>query len=322
MVRSFKREVCPICGFRARVTHSWATNRKGNRYEYLVYHHEGKVHYINKNLAGSRMIKKGEIEEVLIGLLNSQTFNSGDFQIIDVRKYLPQKYSNLGFTSIQYALDKLEEAGIVEKQKRGRSLFYINTMDKKRLSFVIDSVEFLLDDELNDAMFRKHSILYEIRNDHPWSISFMPFRITSDVGVTFEELKYAAVETSDSKVLKVTLLEDALLEKRVLIKLPNPLLPGDKRKIRIEFSLPEPKQNFAIWSATKTERLNFTISSNNPINLIASLTSSSRNETQDLTNRLAGSESPKWKYIHSISLRDVEPFSVLQLKWTLDKSVV
>ena len=53
----------------------------------LGYHHEGKVHYINKDLAGSRMIKKGEIEEVLIGLLNSQTFNSGDFQIIDVRTH-------------------------------------------------------------------------------------------------------------------------------------------------------------------------------------------------------------------------------------------
>ena len=322
MVRSFKEEVCPICGFKARVTHSWATNRKGNRYEYLVYHHEGKVHYINQNLAGSRMIKKGEIEEVLIGLLNSQTFNSGDFQIIDVRKYLAQKYSNLGFTSIQYALGKLEEAGMVEKQKRGRSLFYINTMDKKRLSFVIDSVELHLDDELNDAMFRKHLFLYEIRNDHPWSISFMPFRITSDVGVTFDELKYTAVEISDSKVLKVTLLEDDPLEKRVLIKLPNPLLPGDRRKIRIEFSLPEPKQNFAIWSATNMARLDFTISGNNPINLIASLTSSSRNETQDLTNRLAESGSPKWKYIHSISLRDVEAFSVLQLKWTLNTSII
>ncbi len=322
MVRSFKREVCPICGFRARVTHSWATNRKGNRYEYLVYHHEGKVHYINKNLAGSRMIKKGEIEEVLIGLLNSQTFNSGDFQIIDVRKYLPQKYSNLGFTSIQYALDKLEKAGIVEKQKRGRSLFYINTMDKKRLSFVFDTIEIFLGDVLNDGMFRKHSFSYEIRNDHAWSISFMPFRITADTGITFTELKYKAFDFSNSKDLKVTLLEDTPLEKRVLMRFPIPLLPGERRKMRIEYYVPETKQNFAIWSATNMTRLDFTISGNNPINLIASLTSSSRNETQDLTNRLAESESPKWKYIHSISLRDVEAFSVLQLKWTLDKSVV
>ena len=41
------------------------------------------------------MIKKGELEDAVIGLLNSQTFNSGDFQIIDVRKYLAQKLEKM-----------------------------------------------------------------------------------------------------------------------------------------------------------------------------------------------------------------------------------
>ncbi len=319
MARYFVEGVCPVCGSKARVTHTWAVNRKGKRYEYSLYHHEGKVHYLNLNSAGSRKVKKGELEEALISLLNSQTFNSGDFQIRDVKKSLAQKYSKIGFTSIEYALDKLQEAGMVEKQKRGRGLFYSNTMDKKRLSYVFDAIEIFLGDELNDSMFRNHLFYYEIRNDHTWAVSYMPFRITADVGTTFAELKFKAVDSSTSKELKVTILEDTPLEKRVLIKFQVPILPGEGRKVRIGYNIPEAKQIFAAWSATNMERLEFTISGNIPINLIASLTSSSRNETQDITNLLTKTQSPKWKFIHNISLKNIEAFSVLQLKWTFDK---
>lgn len=315
MVFGQKEGTCPVCGEKARITNKWVLNRYGKRYDYFLYHHRGSIHYSNQNLRNSKDFRKGQLEKILIETINSQDFKLGSFRINDLRKILVKDYPQVGFSSIKVSLNRLAQVGIIEKQKKGRSLFYVNTVSKERLSYIIESVAVSLDDENGDSMFTRHLFYYKIRNDHSWPLFYVPFRAVGDIEATFENLSMKARDPIGSKDIRVMTIEDTATDKRVLLKLPNPLLPNEDREIAIEYHWPEPKQLFVYSSATKMNNFKFSISSNNPTKLSVSLTSASRNDTLDLTKEVRESSSEKWKYICSIALMDVEPFSVLQLRW-------
>lgn len=317
MVFNQREEVCPVCGVSARITRKWVVNRYGKRYDYFIYHHQGFIHYSNQDPQSSKSFKKGELEKVLIETINSQDFKLGSFRIKDLKNLLSKEFPNLGFGSIKVSLNRLAEVGIIEKQRRGRSLFFVNTVSKERLSFIIDSIVIELEDADNDSMFRKHMFIYKVKNDHSWPLYYIPFRVVGDVETTFEDLHLRAYDPSDSKDIKVMLVEDALTDKRVLLKLSSPLFPGERRDIRIEYRWSEPKQIYVFSAATNMSNFQFSVSGNIPTKLNASLTSASRNVTTDLTDDVTERFSSKWKYINSITLKDVEAFSVLQLKWRL-----
>ena len=315
MVLYSKEDICPVCKNIARVSRKWVMNKYGQRYDYYVYHHSGYVHYYNQRQESSKAFKKGELEKILIETINSQNFKLGSFQIMDIRKLLLKDYPRVSFGSIKVSLNKLTEIGILEKQRKGRNLFYINTVSKDRLSYIIDSLGVVLDDSSNDSNYGKHRFYYNIRNDHSWPLYYIPFRVVGDVDITYEILGMKAFDSSYSKDIKIMLVEDAPKDKRVLLRLPVPLLPNEVRNIRIEYYWPEPKQIFVYSSATKMTNFEFSISGNYSIKLSAFLTSASSNETTDLSSSVIESKSPDGKKILTIKLQEVEAFAVLQLKW-------
>lgn len=315
MVFNQREEICPVCGERARLTRKWVVNRYGKRYNYYIYNHPGYVHYSNQDKSNSKLFKKGQLEKILIKTVNSQEFKLGSFRIKDLKKLLVKDYPEIAFGSIKVSLNRLAEVGIIEKQRKGRNLVYINTVSKDRLSYIIDSLTVSLEDESDDDMFSKHSFQYKIRNDHSWPLYYVPFRAVGDVDATFDGLGMHAIDPSNSKEINVMSVEDAPTDKRVLLKLATPLLPDEVRNIKIEYHWLEPKQLFVYSSATKMNNFEFSISGNNLTKLSVSITTASRNETLDLSSQVNEAVSPKWKSICSISLTDVEPFSVLQLRW-------
>lgn len=307
--------VCPVCGEKGRVSRKWVLNRYGKRYDYFLYHHQGFIHYSNQNERNSKEFKKGQLEKILIETINSQDFKLGSFKINDLKKMLIKDYPEIGFGSIKASLNRLAQVGIIEKQKKERSLFYVNTVSKERLSYIIESITVALEDENDDNMFSKHLFYYKIRNDHSWPLFYVPFRAVGDVDVSFEDLLMKAKDPSISKEIKLMTIEDSANDKRVLLRLPTPLMPNETREIAIEYHWPEPKQVFVYSSATRMNNFEFSISGNSPTKLNVSLTSASRNETLDLTKDVREISSEKWRSTCSLSLKDVESFSVLQLRW-------
>jgi hypothetical protein len=315
MVFSQDGVTCPVCGSAARLTRKWVLNKYSKRYDYFVYHHKGYVHYANQNTQSSKGFRKGQLEKILIETINSQAFKLGSFRISDLKKLLVGSYPNIGFGSLKVSLNRLAEVGIVERQKIGMRLFYINTVSKERLSFIIDSVSFSLEDIGNDSMLTKHTTFYKIKNDHTWPLYFIPYRVVGDSDIDFKEMKLSGFDHTNSKFATVILIEEAPKDKRFLLKLPTPLFPGEFREIIIEYYWPEPKQTYVFSAATKVTSFEFSISGNNLGRLTVSLTSVSNNETIDLSKEVKETSTSKWESVRRIKLTEVEPFSVLQLKW-------
>lgn len=315
MVFNGREEVCPVCNISARVTRKWVLNKYGKRYDYFIFHHIGFVHYSNQNNQISKEFRKGELEKILIETINSQDFKMGSFKVKDIKLLLIKTFPNVGFGSIKISLNRLAEIGIIERRKKGRGLYFISTVSKDRLSFIIDSLTIGLEDVNKDNMFDKHIFIYKVKNDHSWPLYFIPFRYVGDVDIAFDDMEMLASDPSSSKELKVILVEDAPTDKRILLKLSTPLLPEELRGIRIEYNWPEPKQLFVFSAATKMNSFEFSVSGKNSTKLMASLTSASTSETRDISGGIKEYSSSKWKSISRISITDVESFCVLQLKW-------
>jgi hypothetical protein len=315
VVLNQREEACPVCGIDARITRKWVVNNYGKRYDYLIYHHQGYVHYSNQDKNCSKGFRKGKLEKILIETINSQDFKLGSFRIMEIKKLLANEYPDVGFGSLKVSLNRLAEVGIVEKQRKGRKLIFINTVSKERLSFVISSISIGLEDVSNDLGYKRHDYIYRVKNDHSWPLYFIPFRAVGDVDTAFADIKFLAFESSNNSVINVIVVEDAPKDKRLLLKLPSPLLPGEAREIRFEYHWSEPKLMYVFSAATRIDDFNFSVSGNNLAKLTVSFTSGSTNETRDLSNEVIETQSLKWKSIRSIKVKDVEPFAVIQLKW-------
>lgn len=308
-------QACPICGEKARVSRKWVLNKYRKRYEYFIYQHDGFIHYSNQNKQNSREFRKGELEKLLVETINSQEFKLGSFKVNDVRKFLAKDHPDIGYGSIKVSLNRLAKGGMVEVQRSGRNLSYVNAFSKERLSFVIDSLAISLEDIDEDGMFKRHIILLKIRNDHTWPMYYVPFAAVGDEESTFQDIRMLASDYSNSKDIKITLQEDAPTDKRVLLRLPSPLMPDETRELRIEYYWPEPNKSYVQQSATKMDSFEFSISRNSLTGLTASLTSGSTNETTDLSRNIKETSSDRWNHVSIITITDVEPLSVLQFKW-------
>lgn len=172
-----------------------------------------------------------------------------------------------------------------------------------------------MEDRNNDSTFKGHIFIYKIRNDHSWPLYIIPFRIVGDSDTTFKDLNLNATDSQTGKEIRVILVEDTPRDKRVLLKLPSPLFPEERREIKIEYQLLEPSKTLVYSSATKTANFEFYLSSNGTNRLSAYITYASGNKTLDLSMQVKERQSEQWKSIQSVSLKDVESFAVMQLRW-------
>lgn len=308
-------EKCPVCGEEAFVSHKWVLNKYGKRYDYFIYHHKRRLHYFNQNSERAKEFKKGELEKVLMEIINSQDFKLGSFRIMDVRKLLVGKYPRVGFGSIKTSLNKLVALGILEKQKSGRNLIFINTVSKERLNFIIDSISISLEDIDDDGTFKRHIYVYKVKNDRSWPLYFIPFRAVGDKDISFDQMDFRAEDPLNGKGISVFLVEDAPKDKRVLLRLPAPLFPGESIALKIIYNWAEPGQTYVFSAATKMNNFEFSLSSNRVVKLMVLMTSSSSNETQDFSSKIKEISSQGWRYVKILSLSDIEAFTFLQMKW-------
>ena len=282
---------------------------------YFMYHHQGQIHYSNQNEVISKSVRKGELERALMEKINSQDFKLGSFRISEIKKLIEKDFPDVGFGSIKANLNKLAEIGILEKQKKGRSLFFINTVSKERLSYLIESLSVTLMDFEGDSKFKQHLFVYNIVNDRSWPLYYIPFRAVGDVDSTMESLNIYAFDSTSEKEIKVMIVEDAPKDKRFLLRMPSPLLPGESRRISIKYDWEEPKQMYVYSSATKMKTFEFYLLSRRPSKLSVYLTSSTTNETRDLSSDVKETSSKEWKYVQTIVMSEVEAFAVVQMKW-------
>ncbi|MCL5789713.1 MAG: hypothetical protein M1290_04515 [Candidatus Thermoplasmatota archaeon] len=306
--------ICPVCGLEARVSRQWVLNKYGKRYEYLIYHHDGYVHYFNLNSRTPRYLKKGEVENAIIEVISSQQFKLGSFTVGDIKKSLSGVYPDLGYDSIKVSLNRLAKTGLVEKQKSGRNVNWVNAAAKGRLSYFIDSLSIELEDTEGNDLFERHSFLYKITNDRSTPLYYLPFMVLSDIDTTVRELSLSA--SSLSGLVRPVIVEDMPRYKRLMIRLLKPLLPGRTDEITIRYNLPEPERIFDYSSGTETANFTFTISGSRPLALKVTLTSGTREEVLDLSSNVVELPSERWSHISRLALPKVDAFSALQFRWS------
>jgi Fe2+ or Zn2+ uptake regulation protein len=307
--------ICPICKNSAVVTRKWVLNKYKTRYNYLIYHHSGTVHYSNVTSAKTRSFKKGELKKLLINTINSESFKSGLFRAEDVRKALFREYPSIIIDSIRDNLYRLADSGMLESVKRGRNVFFLNAVYKERLSFVDDSKKILLTDLDNDLMFKGHVSIGTIRNDKSWPLYYLPYRIFGDSDKRFKDLEFKAFNVTDQEELKTVMIEDNPREKRLLLKLAKPLFPNETMTVRFEYNWQEPKQTFFFTTAAHLKSFEFKFLGNMPVKILVTQTISTLNQMKDLSNSIAPGKSKGWKFVYVFKLKDMKPFSIIQFRW-------
>jgi hypothetical protein len=316
MSKSLQKEICPVCHKEAIVTKKWVKNRYGKRYDYVIYTHEKLKHYVNRTDTNIRKYKKGELERIIIEALSSESFKQGVFTVNDVVEYIGKRFENININSLRSNLFRLSDLGIIESTKRGKKMFFLNAINKSRLNFLLDSMEISLEDEGENLLMEKHTLISAIKNDKPWPINYIQYRIVGDVDEFYENLRLKVFDLSIQTEVKTILIEDKPREKRVLLKLPLPLGPNEGRKIRVEFNWAEPEHSFVFSAATQINGFTFSVSCNKPLNLTITETSSTRNDVKDLSGKVLKTEDKKWKSIYTLKFERMEPFSVIQIKWS------
>lgn len=310
-----KRLICPICNLPSIRSSKWVSNRYGERYEYFVFKHGDISHYYNKASEDRRLFKKGELESKLIEVINSDTFRDGIFRIADLKKALTRLYPNISTNSIRSNLLRLSKKGIIEVTEKNRKIFFVNLINKGKLNYAFSSMKVRLEDISNNLMFSKHISEASLTNDKEWPLYYLHIRIVGDIETNYEDLELKAYDVSKSKEMKIILIENNPKEKRILLKFPDPIPSGETREIKWEYYWEEVSELFTFSTATRTNIFEFSILSNNETKLLASMTNPNRNETRDLSKEIIKTRDDERQYISHMSIKDIEPFSVIQMKW-------
>lgn len=314
MVSRKKRELCPVCGTDAWVTRKWTVNRFGRRYDYLLYRHDNSTHYspLNQN---RHLLRKGELKNALMAVINSENPSLGSFKVKDVRALLQREFPGVAYSSVRAALNRLADMGMLRVSREGNDLRYSTTVSERSLSFLIESVSISIEDVNNDFLFAKHVFRYLVRNNQAWPLYYIPFRIVGDSERPFEGLELKAYCPGDAARYKVVLLEDKPTDKSTLLKPPTPFLPGKLNEVMVEYLWPEPEQNYTFSAATGINSFHFLLKSSSPLEVTASVTSSLRTDLKDLSGSIAETSTPEWNYVHSFSLTGMDPLSAIQVRW-------
>ena len=307
--------VCPVCNVKAVVSKKWVLNSYGKRYNYLIYQHDGFVHYSNEKASISRNFKKGEMVKHLTETINSENFKYGLFKTKDAKVALSNKFLSISMDSVRDSLYKLVETGMLETVRKGRIIYFLNTVYKERLSFVDDSINFELLDLDDDGMFKGHIFTSIIRNDKSWPLYYLPYKIFGDSDVYYDDLQIRASVAESNETLKTLILEDKPREKRLLLKLNRPLFPNESIKIRFDYYWQEPKHTFFFTAATFMKSFELKLMGNMPLKIQGTLTQPTTGEIKDLSGSIISSGSRKWKYVYLAKIRSVKEFSVIHFKW-------
>ncbi len=307
--------VCPVCNVKAVVSKKWVLNSYGKRYNYLIYQHDGFVHYSNEKASISRNFKKGEMVKHLTETINSEKFKYGLFKTKDAKVALSNKFLSISMDSVRDSLYKLVETGMLETVRKGRIIYFLNTVYKERLSFVDDSINFELLDLDDDGMFKGHIFTSIIRNDKSWPLYYLPYKIFGDSDVYYDDLQIRASVAESNETLKTLILEDKPREKRLLLKLNRPLFPNESIKIRFDYYWQEPKHTFFFTAATFMKSFELKLMGNMPLKIQGTLTQPTTGEIKDLSGSIISSGSRKWKYVYLAKIRSVKEFSVIHFKW-------
>ncbi len=317
MARVSKTEVCPICGQSAKVREVWTKNKYGKRYSYKIYNHGTQKHYVNENKL-RRTTRKGEILDDVTALINSEQFRLSLFSLSDIREELKKKGKSYNDISIRNSLINLKNNGLITTVRKGRNLFFMNNMNETVHNFTFIKTELSLVDSIGDGMMRDHKFVVTLRNNKNFSLNYIPFEITGDTARTMEELKFHAIDRTAQIEIRPMILIDQPRLKRMLIRFPQPVLPGDFKSIEINYSWEEIKPYFTFGSIGEMEDVIFEIKSLGPNSLKATYISSDRTNNIDISDRVQTSRDGDF-YVSRIVIDQMSQSSVLFLEWKIKK---
>lgn len=315
MVKTREKASCPICDRQATVTSKWVANKYGEKYEYLIFKHDDVTHYFNKADEKRRSFEKGKLENKLIEVINSESFREGVFQIGDVKEALTKDFPQISTNTVRSNLLRLSKRGVLEIREDKRKIFFTNQINKGKLNYTFQSMTILMEDINSDTMFKKHVYQFDVVNDRNWPLYYLHTRVVGDTESAIEKLELNAFDVSKSKEIKIIPIEDNPKEKRILLRLSDPIPLSGSRVIRLEYKWDEPAKLFTFSTGTKMKFFEFKIVGRVKTKLVALMVYPNRNETRNLTENIVEVGDSKQGFTSRIRIVDIEPFSVIQLKW-------
>ncbi len=309
--------ICPICGQNAKIREVWTINKYGKKYTYKVYEHDRKKHYITTGVS-RKTSRKGEILDDVTNIINSEQWRLSLFSLSDIREELRKNGKSYNDISIRNSLINLKNNGLVSVVRKGRNIYFMNNMNETLTNFALVKIELLLIDSTGEGVIRDHKLLMTLKNKTNFPLNFIPFEMTGDIPKTFEDLKFEARDNTMQREIKPMILINQPRMKRMLLRFPKSILPGDYRLVEINYSWEEMKPFFTFGSTGEMEEAVFEIKSMGLNNLKATYISSDRTNNVDISDRVQTSRDGDF-YVSRIVIDQMSQSSVLFLEWKIKK---
>jgi len=309
--------ICPICRVEAPFTKKWVLNKYGERYEYIVFHHGEKNHYINAHGARIKGFKKGEVEKIITEKICSSSFKWGAFRIRDIMEFLASDYPELNVNTVRNALLKLVNSGVLSSESVEGRRYFMSLAQNERLDFSMESISLELVDVGGDGNYAFHSHSGTVVNDKEWPLFFVMYRILGDESIALDEMNLSCRRCDTNERIPVIVDGDYPTEKRILLRMSEPVPPRGKREICISYEWPERKHSFIYSAATYLNTFRLKFYGNKKIRYNVTMSEPNSGSVRKITNLVEEGMDKGWQHIYSLRLRALRPFTYIQFDWDL-----
>ena len=308
-------QTCPLCGNKATVTRKWVRNRSGKRYDYVLYHHSSITHWSNQKLDTTPRLRKKEVQDKLLHLLNSKRFKRAIFTVDELVATLSQEENSLQLRQIRESLNRLAKRNLVKSKRNGKKVFYINNFNPNRLYYVIKRADISLEDIKGNHTFEKHMFRFEILNDNAFPLQYIQYNAVGDDPREKDKITFHAYDLKKEENARIYFIEDSPRRKRIIIEFATPILPGEGRKLNLEYfwSVTSYTSSFTAPTPIKSLRFSLISRSREPMEVLK--TSAQRTEIENESEKVITTVGRNGVFIETFVAEDLPEFTVLQFKW-------
>ena len=308
-------QTCPLCGNKATVTRKWVRNRSGKRYDYVLYHHSSITHWSNQNLETSPRLRKKEVQDKLLHLLNSKRFKRVIFTVDELVITLNQEGNGPQRRQIRESLEKLVNEKLVISIREGKKAYFINTLNPDRLSYTIKNADISLENTDEDHSFEKHIFRFEILNDNIFPLQYIQYNTVGDDPREKDRISFSAYDLSKKEKARIYFLEDNPRKKRIIIEFATSILPRERRKLHFEYFWPVTSSVSSFTAPTSVKSLKFSLISMEREQLKVMRTNGQRTEVEDESNRVIVTVESNGFFIVSFEAEELPAFTITKFKW-------
>ncbi len=230
---------------------------------------------------------------------------------------LQRTSTRLKYSEVSRTLFRLVDAKLILVVRKGRAIHFINTPQNGKLNYSFMEVSIELNDTENNNLFTHHKYKTKILNDNQYPLSYLQFRAVGDNERSKSQVAIRAHDESNNENAIVYYLEDAPLEKRIIVEFNNPVPPGEERAFSIEYSWPELEgPSYTFTTSTNLRKLSFSLVSKQSFILSVARTNQSQTAREDASERVSFKRDRNERNVAKFEDIDVQPFVVFKFKWT------